>query len=234
MAAATTTGKNTTKNALNTGSLLPAQLTYKDETNGDTAMTFEWSSNSCTFKSDDSVLTFEYNEETRSLKFSSVISGDSKSYGNILRFDEQGRVTSVGYDADGESTVIMGFGYENDTVSITSCIDCALELPFVITPNLEDRTVMSPPFDDPSVLLYFTPYGDMTGTSESQLYTYGYDDYGNIEAVYYADTIHELSYTDMTMTDAWQRYAVKFVISYVLGASFPFFAVDVLCSAMVK
>ena len=212
------------------GLLIPNKFLLAENGSVKDEIDLVWTENSLSFEVEGNKYLFEYDETTRTLDFKRTGDGSDTVMNDFLTFDEQGRVTSVAAVLDGVREPLMSFSYENGKMSLTHCINSDVTFPYEINANLDNNTVIAPPFDDPNTLLKFSKYGDLTGSSEQDYYIYEYDDKGNVESISYSVATFDLVYGDTAQTASWQRYPIKFILVYTLGMPLWMFAADAMCA----
>ena len=188
-----------------------------------------WTQNSCTFTIDKTAFLFTYDEATGSMDVSVTYNETAQTFDDLCVFDQQGRVTSVNVNG----TCMFSFSYENNEMKVLSCAGKEDFVPTTVIADWNERKVQMPPFDNPDNVMYFTEYGDLCGGEDTTLYTYGYDEYGNIKSVSLYSSSFELIYGTEPMTNTWQRCPLKFISVWCFGLSMATFAMDMMCSSLV-
>ena len=191
---------------LSGGRVLPIKLRYTQE-DTEKEIAFSWSENACSFELDGGTYQFTYDPKKRSLTFVRNVNGEESRMEDFFVFDEEGRVLSMTVD----KRTVFSLSYEDEKVIADYVSESETAEPIDVFVDRTGRKMAMPPFDDPERLIGYTEYGDLSEGEGQIIYTYTYDEYGNIEKI-----LHELNGASTTfekgeqaMTESWQRVPVK-------------------------
>ena len=213
------------------GRVLPEKLQF--ELDGQTTeIPFNWGENICDFVVNGETYRFVYDPEKRSLAFTYTANGEEICSEEFLVFDEAGRILSM--TLNGRTVITLS--YEGEKMFANDVAERDENEPIEVDVDRAARKMAMPPFEDPDDYVIYTEYGDLTEGEGQHIYTYTYDEYGNIREIQHDlnGAVTTFTDSDRVMTESWQRIPAK--VAHIFcgaNASWAMLALDMMCASLI-